>query len=63
VAGQEAVPPVGLEPGTWQVEREADEEVEEEDAGQKKGKGHKKTRTQKGRAKRRVEWEDESAEW
>ena len=29
----------------------------------KKGKPAKKSRTQKGRAKRRNEWEDELAEW
>jgi len=49
-------------PGEWKLGPEPDEELEE-DAAQKKAKGHKKTRTQKGRAKRRMEWEDEIGEW
>jgi N utilization substance protein A len=63
VAEQAAAPPVGLEPGAWQFRPQVDEEPEEEDAEQKKAKGRKKTRTQKGRAKRRVEWEDELEQW
>jgi N utilization substance protein A len=63
VAEQAAAPPVGLEPGALQFKHEVDEEPEEEDAEQKKSNVRKKTRTQKGRAKRRVEWEDEAAEW
>jgi N utilization substance protein A len=55
----EAAPAVELEPTAWKAELNADEEPEEEDAEAKKAKGHKKTRTQKGRAKRRMEWEDD----
>jgi N utilization substance protein A len=62
-AEQAAAPPVGLEPTAWQLKPAVDEEVEEEDAEQKKAKGRKKTRTQKGRSKRRPEWQDELEQW
>ncbi len=43
-------------------ETEEEEDLELDDK-RKKGKPAKKSRTQKGRAKRRHEWEDELAEW
>jgi N utilization substance protein A len=63
VGVEAAAAPVELAPTAWQFEPESDGEVEEEGAEAKKAKVRKKTRTQKGRAKRRAEWEDELQEW
>lgn len=52
------VPPVAA----LKSESDEDEDFELDDK-RKKGKPAKKSRTQKGRAKRRNEWEDELAEW
>jgi N utilization substance protein A len=56
--GAAVVPPVGA----IKPEKEEEEDFELDDK-RKKGKPAKKSRTQKGRAKRRAEWEDELAEW